>query len=131
MDALGTAYTTAQTNADTVGQKAVVARQKLKDDTDKAVANAKVDCDRTDAAITVSEAAIRRLKRNWDVAKHLHELATDKFSAITSGKDLAKRAMETAKLQQTLAQTSYDRTVKHMKVYLDAYNGAKDLYADA
>jgi len=39
-------------------------------------------------------------------------------------KDLAKRASDHAKAQEVLANTSYLRTVAHMKVYEDAYKGA-------
>lgn len=79
MDALAKGYTDAQTNADTAAQKEVVARQKLVDDTAKAQKNADADCKRTDDAIAAKKLEIARLTNNVTVAKHISELATDKF----------------------------------------------------
>lgn len=82
MDAAGKVYTDAQTAADTAAQKLVAARQTLKDNTDKAVANAAADCLATDTAITAKEAEIRRLVNNMTVAGHIYDLAKDKFDNL-------------------------------------------------
>lgn len=82
MDALGKAYTDAQTNADTAASKTVAAVQALVDSTAKAQKNADADCTRTDAAIAAKKLELARVQNNVKVAQHISELATDKFFAL-------------------------------------------------
>lgn len=117
VDALGKAYTDDETNKKTASSQAVVARQALKDATDKSVTNAQADCTTTDNALAAKELELGRLKNNEIVAKHISELAKDKFDNLTSLKDMFKRASDHAAAQKALANTSYLRTVAHMKVY--------------
>lgn len=60
---------------------------------DKAVANAKMDADATDAKIAAKEAEIRRLVNNQTVAGHIYDLAKDKFDNLKAVRDasLAKK----------------------------------------
>lgn len=117
VDALGLVYTTDETTKKTTASQEVTARQKLKDATDKAVTNALADCTTTDTALAAKELELARLKNSETVAKHIHELAKDKFDTLASTKEMLKRASDLAAAQSVLANTSYLRTVAHMKVY--------------